>query len=374
MSEIRYGKFENYAFEVDGKIIEKDDLIDLEGAKIYKIFPYTTTIQGHDYLGVVYLHTSKHPVSSDQYADDPAYFINGRQVSPYDIRSSKPRFFNKIEKSIGDTVIGGKRYKGVIQVDTDEDFFSKRITLSEFLKKHIDLPLEQVVVDWRGVGNYGESDTGTVIYGHYSIYHFDPISLSIGEIDRIRLADEEHYVVHLLDSRYKKGYNEYRQGVLKKDKWYTPGKVQMVFEEPLAIDTACPCYIEDFNTNDPNIFVSTEIDSEPYPNEKVYLKKLGATMGIYAVKPLMPVVSDSINVQFVVTKAGMLGGLKSVSADRSNHESILNAIKRHSCLWSSPIQNGRPMMSWRRMTIFYSKDNKGNILSLDTIKYRNDKW
>jgi hypothetical protein len=81
--------------------------------------------------------------------------------------------------------------------------------------------------------------------------------------------------------------------------------------------------------------------------------------------------SESITVQFFVTQYGLLTGLTSVSTDKPEYAEILRAINRNACLWSAGIHNGRfvPAVK-RKMTIFYSKDQEGNIQSLDSLAYR----
>src|SRR5690606_7124831 len=127
VSQAEYGTFENYAFVLNGKVIEQQALVNHPGAVLDKIHPYgNIELEGKKYRGAVYFHTPDHPAPPVPYADDPAWFINGRQVSSLDIRSSRPELYSKVRKSAQDTVIDGTLYEGSIHVDTDEDFFAGR--------------------------------------------------------------------------------------------------------------------------------------------------------------------------------------------------------------------------------------------------------
>ncbi|MEC3882080.1 hypothetical protein [Parapedobacter sp. 10938] len=365
-----YGTFEKYAFVVDGEIIEQQLLMDYPGAILNKVFPYDTTLAGHEYQGVLYFHTPGHPpVHPVPYADDPAYFVNGTQVSPFDVRSLIPEACSRIEKSTRDTTIGDKFYAGSLHVETDEDFFAKYIALPEFLERHTDLPLNQIIVDFRGSNYYDQSYVGTVIHDHFPIYHINPQRLQSVKIDHILTTDGERYVVQLIDNRYNKG-----GGIRDKGMWASQLKARSIFEDSATIGTDCPCYVSDFvDTAGRHVFHATELDPEPYQGVKVYLKKLSSIMGLPAEKPETLTVLDSIAVQFIVTRIGMLTGLEANVPDKPGHARILQAIKINSCPWSVGAFSGSPVMTKRKITIFYSKDPSGKIVSLDDLEYRYDK-
>lgn len=366
-SQTAYGTFENYAFVLNGKIIQQHALVDYPGATLDQIFPYVITLEGREYRGAVYFHTLDHPAPPAPYADDPAWFINGTQVSPFDIRSSRPELYSKIKKSTRDTVINGTRYKGAIHVATEEDFFAERISLPELLGRYTDLHPEHTTIHWRSVNQtYTDGDDlGTIIRDHFPIYHIDNSQWGLRKVkvDRIRFAEGERYIVHLLDNGYKWGARMY--------KWRGPEKAQTIFKDPLAVDTACPCYLTNFDKMGQTISHSAELRPEPYGGEEVYLKKLSDIMSLPAEKPTAPMVSDSLTVQFIVTRTGMLVGLESNDSDKLGHLAIIDAIKQHSCTWSIA-QNAFPFPFRRKMTIVYSKVQSGNIQSLDALKFKYD--
>jgi len=358
----KHGRFENYAFVLNGNVIEQDSLINYPGTKLNNVFPYPIQLEGHPYSGAVYFHNKAYYAPPVRYANDPAYFVNGRQVSPYHIRLLKVEAYNKISKTIRDTIIDGKLYKGSIQVDTDEDIFANRILLPELIEKYTHLPLEKVIVHWRGPGKRytDEDDIGTIIDGRFPIHSFslrktDPIGnpgIHTIEIDRVRFAEGEHYVVHIVDNAYKWGN----------------AKANLIFSDPLAVDTLFPCYLPDFDEEGHSIFTSTEISAQPYKGNKVYLKKLSRSMGLSAEKD-PTAIRDSIAVQFVVLKSGMLSRLKSLSPEKVCHKDILTAIKKNACVWLPAIMGSRPVLSWVKMKIFYSTDPRGKIQSLDRIEF-----
>lgn len=366
-----HGTFKNYAFVVNSKVIPQQALADYPKAKLDKIFPYSIKLEGNEYRGAVYFHTPKHPAPPVPYADDPAYFINGTQVSPYDIRSSRPEAYSKITKSIRDTLIDGTPYKGSIYVVTDEDFFAERTPLPDLLKKRTGLPLQKVIVNWCGPTKpiyIDGDDVGTVISNNFSIYHIDisKFGLLDVKVDTLRFAEGERYVVHLLVNGYKWGASV--------NKWRSPEKAQVIFEHPLAVDTDCPCYLTNFDTRgvDKQARHNVELSPVPYPNEAVYLKKLSTTIGLPGKGSKASMTPDSIVVRFTMTKDGMLAGLESIGPEKPEHRDILTAIKRHSCRWSIGIISGFRHQTNRKLTIFYSKDQKGNVQSLDTLAYRYD--
>ncbi len=352
----KYGAFEDYAFVLNGKVIEQHALINSPGARLNNVFPYAIKLEGHNYRGAVYFHTEERYAPAIRYADDPAYFINGRQISPHNFRLTDAAAYNRIERSAQDTTINGRSYKGVIHVHTDEDFFANRIALPELIAKYTGLPPEQVIVHWRSSGyryTY-EDDIGTIIVENFPMYSFDisRLGLRAVEVDRVRFAEGERYVVHLVDNSYK----------------WSKSKARTIFADPLAVDTAFPCYVTDFDQGDHAIFTSTEIAAQPYQGKGPYLKKLSATMGLSPENHDGSMVLDSITVQFVVLKDGMLTALESTDADKPGHEDILMAIKKSACAWLPAIQGGRPVITSRKITIFYRKDQKGNIRVLDSLR------
>jgi|GEM_PF-556789 len=359
----KYGQFENYAFVLNGNLIEQDSLMNYPRTKLNNVFPYPIQLEGRSYKGAVYFHNKEYYAPAVRYANDPAYFVNGRQVSSYHIRLLKVEAFNKISKTIRDTTIDGKLYKGCIQVDTDEDAFADRISLADLIEGYTHLPLGKVIVHWRGTRyryTY-EDDIGTIIDSHFPIHSFSIAKIdhntNLGvravEIDRVRFAEGERYVVHVVDNAYKWGN----------------AKASLIFSNPLTVDTLYPCYLPDFDDGGYSIFNHTEILAQPYKGVKDYLKKLSATMGLSSKKD-HTAISDSIKVEFAVLKSGMISRLKNLSIERSCHGDILTAIKKNACMWLPAIQGSRPVYSWVKMKIFYSMDPKGNILSLDRIVYR----
>lgn len=363
-----YSTFEGYAFIMDGKIILQDALVDYPGAILDKISPRNIKREGRKYQGVVYFHTPKHPALPVPYANDPAYFINGKQVSPFDIRSSRPEAYTKITKSTRDTVIDGTRYEGAIHVETDEDFFAGRVALPEIFEKYADLPPEKVRVHLYSPWSpfHAELDISTVIQTHFPIYHLDQNALKSVHIDRIGFAEGEQYVVQITDNRYTQ--------IDFSSKWISSSKARTIFKDPLAVDTACTCYLADSDTKNMNkqAGYGVELSPVPYPNEAVYLKKLSATMGLPTERPKASMGPDSIIVRFIMTRDGMLTKLESLSLDKPGYAAVLAAIKRHSCVWSFGITSGNRVRTKRKMTVFYTKGEKGNIQSLDSLAYRYD--
>jgi len=366
VSQTEYGTFENYAFVLGGKVIPHKTLVNYPGAILNRVSPYTIKFGANEYRGVVYFIPA-HYAAAVPYANDPAWFINGTQVSPFDICSSRPEVYQRISKSVHDTVINGTRYKGSIHVDTDEDFLAERIALSDLLEKRTDLLLEEVIVNWRSPNTtvYRDgNDIGTIIRDHFSIYHIDTsqYGLQAVKVDRLQFAEGDRYVVHLLDNRYTSN--------LKQAKWFESEKAQSIFEDPLAVDINIPCYLAGLDTSTMDIFNSVELPSEPYGGKELYLEKLSSIMGLPNQKSAELMISDSITVRFILTKSAMLTRLESIGLDKRGHAQILEAIKRNSCTWSAGIHNGRPQPLRRKMTIFYSKDQNGNIQSLDTLEYQ----
>lgn len=355
-----HGTFEGYAFVLNGKIIEQQSLADHPRAVLNNVFPYAIRLDGQRYLGAVYFHTEEKYAPPIHHANDPAYFINGQQVSRYHFRLSKAESYIRIEKSVRDTAINGKPYKGSVHVYTDEDFFADRINLSELIEQHTGLPPEQVIVHWRGSrSRYTyEADVGIIIRDDFPIYSFSTgrLGLRAVEVDCIRFAESERYVVHLVDNNYGS----------------SKPKAALLFTDPLEVDTVFPCYVADFDQAGHAIFASTDITSQPYPGKEAYLEKLSATMGLPVEKPRSTTAPDSITVQFILLRDGRLASLESIGPDKPGHDAILTGIKKLACAWLPSLQGGRPVLAWRKMAVFYSKDSQGSIRSLDSLGYRRD--
>lgn len=356
----RYGTFKDYAFLLNGKLIKRKALLNNPEAKLNNVFSKSITLEGRRYAGAVYFHTEERYAPQVRYADQPAYFINGRQVSPYQIRLIKLEEYTRIRKSAQDTTINGSLYRGSIHVDTDEDFFADRIALPDLIEKYTGLKPELVTVRWLGSQSLykGENDTVTIIGSNFPLYSFKIGNLSVNkiEVDRVHLAQGERYVVHLSDYSYK----------------WSKSKAALFFEKPLALDTVFPCYVSDFDLQEYSIFTHAQIDPMVYNGLDFYLKKLSSTMELLAVKSSTATQTDSITVQFIVMKNGMITALSSVESDKPGHGDILSAIKKNACVWSPAIMGGRPVFCHKKMAIFYSIDNKGNIQSLDRVEYRYD--
>src|SRR5690606_676356 len=118
-----------------------------------------------------------------------------------------------------------------------------------------------------------------------------------------------------------------------------------------------------------SIFTNVEVNPRPYGGEKNYLKKLSDAMGLPAEKPTEPTIRDSILVQSIVIRDGTLAELQTPDTNKPEHKQILKAIKKHSCLWLPAIQGGRPVMLKQKITIFYRRNQAGNIQSLTGIQY-----
>ena len=354
----KYGAFEHYAFVLNGKVIEHQALVNNPEAELNNIFPYPIRLGGRRYLGAVYFHTEARYAPPVRYVDLPAYFINGRQISPYQIRLAKIKAYISIVKSTKDTTINDVLYPGSVHVDSDEDFFADRISLPDLIAEYTGLSPEQVIIHWRNTRNnyQNEDDIGIIIGNHFPLYSFKIRDLSVNkiEVDRVRFAGKERYVIHISDDSYK----------------WNMLKGTLIFEDPLALNTVYPCYISDFDPKDEQIFISPEVDASTYKGLNFYLKKLSSTTGIPLVRPSSTTKTDSITVQFIILKDGMITALESPDLDKPGHEAILAAFKKNACGWSPAIQGGRPVLCRRKMVLFYSRDKKGDIRSLDSLKYR----
>ena len=356
----QYGTFKDYAFLLNGKLIKRKALLNNLEAKLNNLFSNSITLEGKRYAGAVYFHTEERYAPHVRYADQPAYFINGRQVSPYQIRLTNVEEYTRIRKSVQDTTINGTLYRGSVYVNTDEDFFADRISLPDLIEKYTGLKPELVTVRWLGFKNryMDKDDIGTIIGSDLPLYSFKIGNLSVKkiEVNRIHLAQGEQYVVDLIDNSYRRN----------------KPKATLFFEEPLAVDTVFPCYVPDYDMEGIRFFTRHEIEAEPYKSLDFYLKKLSSTMELLAVKPSTATQTDSITVQFIVMKNGMITALISVESDKPGHGDILSAIKKNACVWSPAIMGGRPVFCHKKMVIFYSIDNKGKIQSLDRVEYRYD--
>lgn len=359
-----YGTFENYEFILNGAHIEKDELLNYPEAKFGRLFDYRREPK-IKYQGVLYLHTPWYPPSPvDEYADDPAYFINNIQVSPYAIRSTIVEEYIAVKRSEQDTLIDGIVYAGSIQVDTDEDFFSSRMTISDVVKKYTGLKLQNVTVHWRN-RYWDPLNPGVIIQDHFPLYYINPKGLLEVKVDRLRFTEGERYFVHLVDQGYR-SINLTEKG------WRTPQKNFVVFDQPMAFDPTAPCYIADFDLVGKDIRFRAQGEPEPSLGQAAYLKKLSAHMGLPADKSRTKTTQDSILFHFTVLHNGAITGLESISAHKPVHTNILHAIKQHSCVWSAAWENKKTLFFKRKMVIFYSKDKEGNIRSLDHLEYRYD--
>lgn len=360
-----YGQFENYEFILNGGAIKHEDLVNYPGAVLDRSFTYSTTAKSK-YQGVVYFHTPWYPPSpSDQYADDPAYFINNVQVNPYTIRSSKAEYYKQIRRSAKDTLIDGIRYKGSIHVDTDEDFFADRIALPELIRRYTGLSMEQVIVHWHGE-YLNQSNPGVTIHSNFVLYYVDPRGIQQIKVDRVRFAEGERYFVHLVDKGYPFSY-------FTEKGWRTPQYTYWIFEDPRAFDPDAPCYLADFDTIGTKIYHRAKEEPRPLGGEEVYLKKLSTIMGLSNGKLKGTTRLDSIMVQFIVLGNGQITGLESISPLRPGHINLLKAIKQHSCVWPVVWEDGRVLLFRRKMIIFFHRDKKGNMKSLDRLVYRYDR-
>ncbi len=360
-----YGTFENYEFILNGGNIKHEDLVNYPGAVLDRSFPYSGAVKS-EYQGVVYFHTPWYPPSpSDQYADDPAYFINNIQVNPYTIRSSKAEYYKQIRRSGKDTLIDGIRYKGSIYVDTEEDFFADRISLPELIRRYTGLPTEQVIVHWHG-GYLNPSNPGVTVHANFMLYYIDPRGIKEIKVDRVRFAEGERYFVHLVDKGYPSAY-------FTENGWRAPQYSYLIFKDPRVFDPAAPCYLADFDTIGKKIYHRAKEEPIPLGGEEVYLKKLAAIMGLPKGKLKGATRLDSITVQFVVLANGQITRLESLEPLQPGHIDILKAIKQHSCVWPALWEDRRVLLFRRKMVIYYLRDKKGTIKSLNNLEYRYDR-
>ena len=347
-----YGEFENYAFILDGKIIERNTLADYSEAWLDQLSPREAILGGRTYNGILHFKTSGHP----NLATTHAYFINGRQVTFYDVRRLKPEMYTRIEKSEQNIVIDRISYKGSILVETEEDFFARHISLSEFLlDRYPDLSSDHTLIqlEYRSY-----SPTG-IVYDNRHLYHIDLRHLLPVKAGRIRLSPGVRNVVRLVDTSYL----------------LSAEKVRLIFDNPSQLDGTCPCCLADNYTKrqSNHAYIGpAEINPVPFQGTDSYLKRLSETLVLPGRKGVVPSMTDSVGVEFIVTRTGMLKGFKTIRPGAPDHERILQAIKRHSCEWSTAMYSGRAVNFRRQMTIYYTVDQKGDIVSLDDLKFRYD--
>lgn len=346
-----YGEFENHAFILDGKLIERETLGDYSEAWLDQLSSREATLEGRTYNGILHFKTSGHP----NLATTHAYFINGRQVTFYDVRRLKPEMYTRIEKSEQDIVIDGISYKGSILVETEEDFFARHISLSEFLNRYRDLSSDHTLIqlEYRSY-----SPTG-IVYDNRHLYHIDLRHLLPVKAGRIRFSPGVRNVVRLVDTSYL----------------LSAEKVRLIFDNPSQLDGTCPCCLADNYTKrqSNHAYIGpAEINPVPFLGTDSYLKRLSETLVLPGRKGVVPSMTDSVGVEFIVTRTGMLTGFKTIGPGAPDHERILQAIKRHSCEWSTAMYSGRAVNFRRQMTVYYTVDQKGDIVSLDDLKFRYD--
>lgn len=357
-----YGAFENYEFILNGGTIRHEDLVNYPGAVLGRVLPYSTTAK-NGYQGAVYFHTPWYPPSpSDQYADDPAYFINTIQVSPYTIRASKAKYYKQIRRSAQDTLIDGISYRGSIHVDTEEDFFADRIALPELIRRYTGLPIEQVTVHWHS-GYLNHLNPGVTIHHNFLLYYIDPRGIKQIKVDRIRFAEGERYFVHLVDDGYPFSY-------FTEKGWRSPQHTYLMFKYPRVFEPVAPCYLADFDTIGTRIYHRAKEEPRPLGGEEVYVKKLSAIMGLPKGKLKGPMRLDSIIVQFVILGNGQITMLESMGPLQPEHIGILKASKQHSCVWPVVWEDGRVLLFRRKMVVYYHRNKAGNMKSLDRLEYR----
>lgn len=354
----KHGAFEDYAFVLNGKVIKPATLLNNPGSRLSNVFPYAITLNAKRYLGAVYFHTPQGDAPPSQGTNEPAFFINDRQVSSKHALLTRPEDYTHIQKSAKDTLIAGKLYKGAIQIYTEENFFANRIGLPDLIKKYTGLPENKVIVHWRS-SRYQyrhEENLGTIIKDSFPLYYFENSHMGIKaiEVDSICLAEGVQYVVHLVDNQYQ----------------HANPKAAVLLADPMLMDTLAPCYVTDFAPEEHTIFISTEIQAEPRGGIAKYLKRISGTMGINAVKAPHPGLLDSVSIQFIVMRDGRITALQSISPPSPEQQKVLTAIKKNSCAWLPALQGGRTVHTWRLMKIVYTKNKKGAIQTLNRMVYK----
>ncbi|WP_149915496.1 hypothetical protein [Sphingobacterium cavernae] len=353
--------FYNYAFVVDDIVIDRNKLIDYPKAEIYDLFPNSNTIGGKSYSGVLYFKTNADQIPYTRYADDPAWFLNGKQISSFNIRETSPEYYTHIVKSLADTIINDRLYKGSIHILTEENYFDIRTSFKQILLNYNDIDPKETMLFWfRSVPKFTKINDIGVFETNFAINYLDNGDLKKLRIDSLQLVNGRKYVFQI-----KNGGNRFAKSSL----YGTSNKSIAIFKKPLMIDTECACYLSEFNTDSIGIFQSVEIMPIPYDGEKFYLQKLSSTLKILNNNKSTSAVLDSINVSFLITDIGLLTRLHSNSSNTNTNSAILHAIKRNACLWTPGVQSGIPVNTQRNMIIYYNKDQEGSIMSFDKIKY-----
>lgn len=361
INEIKIGAFDNYAFVVNGTVIERNKLIDLKQAEILDIYPFNKVIEGKNYLGVVYFHTKEDQTQPGRFSEDPAWFLNGRQVSSFNIRETSPEYYTQIVKSTNDTTINNKLYKGSIHITTEENYFDIRTNLAQVLLNYHEIDPKETTLFWyRSVPPVARINDIGVIQNNLAINYLDEGDLNKMRVDSLQFAKGKKFIFQVIN-----GGNRFRKSTLSG----SSNKAITIFKNPLMIDTECTCYLSNFDRDSVDIFRSVEFMPKPYDGEVNYLKKLAATLGLSNKKANLPVSVDSINVSFLITNIGLLTELESTSGNTGENAQILHSIKKNACLWTPGIQNGNFVNTHRTMMIYYTKDRLGRIKSFDKLAY-----
>lgn len=359
INEIKVGAFDNYAFVVDGTVINRNKLIDFQQAEIFDIYPFNKVIEGKNYLGVVYFHTKKDQAQPVRFSEDPAWFLNGRQVSSFNIRETSPEYYTQIVKSTNDTIINNRLYKGSIHITTEENYFDIRTSLAQLLVNYREIDPKQTTLFWfRSIPSIANIPDISMFQNNLSINYLDKGDEEKIKIDSLQFAGGKRIIFQVVN-----GGNRLSKPTL----YGGSNKAIAIFKNPLMIDTECACYLPNFNKDSVDIFESVELMPKPYDGEENYLNKLATTLVLSTGKT--STVQDSISIKFLVSNLGLLSNLESHSSSTTANASILHAIKKNACLWTPGVQSGRFVHTSRQMKIFYSKDQKGNIKSLDKLSY-----
>lgn len=360
INKIEIGTFDNYAFVVDGKIIDRNQLIDFPDIEIFDIYPFYKTIEGKEYKGAIYFNTNEQQTQSVRFAEDPAWFINGIQVSSFNIRETYPEYYTRIVKSTKDTIIENKLYRGSIHITTDENYFDIRTSLAQLLVNYREIDPNQTTLFWyRSIPFVANIPDISMFQNNLSINYLDKGDEEKVKIDSLQFAGGKRIILQVVN-----GGNRFSKPTL----YGSSNKAITIFNDPLMVDAECTCYLSNFNKDSVDIFESVELMPRPYDGEENYLNKLATTLELSTEKT--SAVQDSISIRFLVSKLGLLSNLESHSPNTTSNASILRSIKKNSCLWTPGVQSGRFVYTSRQMKIFYSKDEKGNIYSLDKIEYK----
>ncbi len=223
--------------------------------------------------------------------------------------------------------------------------------MPELLSRYPNLSSDHTLIQLEYPGS-----VAIVIYNNHHLYHIDPQQLLPVKAGRIRLAGGIRNVIQLVDTGYL----------------LSAAKAAHLFGNASQIDISCPCYLTNFDTEGRSIHYghNTELKPAPLYGTNSYLRRLSETLNLPSIRTATQSLPHSIEVEFIVTRAGLLADLKSTSPDSPGYGRILQAIKRHSCEWSGALMGGRPLIYRQKMTIYYTLDPKGNILSLDALNFR----